>query len=181
MDRLRSLGVRLSNVLPRPPLILPGHERILGVVHSGALTQANKPALRFTCVRCCSSLTASIPHGLAAYDTAISSSSFMQLLSLAVASDWPRKGLSPSITQPCPTHRSVLGYGQRSITGDLASTTSITLADDSNSFGIVRFHALRLRMPSRHRGHHSGGRPCPRRAFGLCFFPRCQWLRPFRS
>jgi hypothetical protein len=26
---------------------------------------------------------------------------------------------------------------------------------------LVRFRALRLRMPSRHRSHHSGGRPCP--------------------
>lgn len=29
------------------------------------------------------------------------------------------------------------------------------------SYFTLRFRALRLRMPSRHRGRHSGGRPCP--------------------
>ena len=104
MDRLRSLGVRLSNMLPLPPRFLPGHDRILGVVFKGTLTHARQPALRFTFVRCYSSLRASIPHGLTAYGTANSSCPFMRLLSLAVASDRLRKGLSPSIIQPCPTH-----------------------------------------------------------------------------
>jgi hypothetical protein len=31
----------------------------------------------------------------------------MQLLSLTVTSDRPRKGLSPSITKPCPTHSDI--------------------------------------------------------------------------
>ena len=92
----------MSNVPPLPPRLLPGHDRILGVMFEGTLTHARKPTLRFTFVRCCGLLTASIPHGLAAYRQ--HRRPFMQLLSLAVASDRPRKGLSPSNTQPCPTH-----------------------------------------------------------------------------
>jgi|GEM_PF-7070536 len=101
-DRWRSLGVRLSNVPPLPPRILPDHGRIPGVMSDGTLTQIRDPAQRFTFVRCCGSLTASIPHGLTA--CRYRGHPLMQLLSLAVASDRPRKGLTPSITQPCPTH-----------------------------------------------------------------------------
>ena len=92
----------MSNVPPPPPPLLPSHDRILGVMFESTLTQAREPARRFTFVRCCGSLTASISHGLAAYRQ--QSCPFVQLLSLAVASDRPRKGLSPSITQSCPAH-----------------------------------------------------------------------------
>ena len=66
LDRSRSPGVRHSDVPPLPPPLLPGQDRIPGVAFGGTLTQARKPAWRFTFVRCCGSLRASISHGLTA-------------------------------------------------------------------------------------------------------------------
>jgi hypothetical protein len=60
--------------------------------------------------------------------------------------------------------RSVLGYGQRFVYSfGLGRCLVIrTLTFQTSPFLLhTSLRALRLRMPSRHRGHHSGGRPCP--------------------
>ena len=42
-DLKRSLGVRLSDFSPSPPSLLPGHDRISGVVLARTLAQARQP------------------------------------------------------------------------------------------------------------------------------------------
>jgi hypothetical protein len=64
------------------------------------------PAWRFTLVRCCSSLQASISHDLTAKPdsaTSVTRIGSCNCLSLMVTSDRSHKGLSPSITAPCPS------------------------------------------------------------------------------
>ena len=64
-------------------------------------------AWRFTFVRCCGSLRASISHGLTAKRAPAALATgdgSCNCLSLMVTSDRSHKGLSPSITAPCPAH-----------------------------------------------------------------------------
>jgi len=86
------------------PTYCPGYGRKPGVVLRSALTLPDQPALGFTCVRCCGSSRASIPHGLAAKIPVHWSILSCSCIRLAVASVRPRRGLSPPITHPCPTH-----------------------------------------------------------------------------
>ena len=105
LDRSRSPGVRHSDVPPLPPPLHPDHDRIWGVTDEGPLAQVNMPAWRFTFVRCCGSLQASISHDLTAKPTSATSVARIDscnCLSLMVTSDRSHKGLSPSITAPCP-------------------------------------------------------------------------------
>ena len=78
---------------------------ILGVAFRGTLTRSNQPAQGFTLVRCCGSSRASSPHGLAASGPiACAISPPCSCRQLAVATNSPRKGLSPPIQCPCQAH-----------------------------------------------------------------------------
>jgi len=53
----------------------------------------------------------------------------------------------------------VLGYGRRSSIGDSTSIASLKSVRRSSRVAVGRFHALRLRMPSGHRGLSLADRP----------------------
>ena len=78
----------------RPPH-RPGHGWILGVAFPSTLASTRPASRGFTCVRCCSSLTASSPRALAVPRSC---------LWLTVASNGPCRGLAPPIDHSCPTH-----------------------------------------------------------------------------
>jgi len=78
---------------------------ILGVAFAGTLTRLKQPAQEFTCVRCCGTPKASSPHDLAAKTRSHQDDpASCSCLQLTVATNSPRKGLSPPIQCPCRAH-----------------------------------------------------------------------------
>ena len=130
LDRSRSPGVRHSDVPPLPPPLHPDHDRISGVTDEGPLAQVNMPAWRFTFVRCCGTLRASISHDLTAKPasaTSVARVDSCNCFSLMVTSDRSHKGFSPSITAPCPAQLRSLRSLHSS--GPLRQKTALFLPD----------------------------------------------------
>jgi hypothetical protein len=87
------------------PHYRPGFGWILGVAFGDTLSRPVRLAQRFTCVRCCGAPRASSPHGLAAPGPASHDGITLHAVArLAVATNSPRKGLSPPIQCPCQAH-----------------------------------------------------------------------------
>lgn len=105
-DPWRSLGVRLSNVPPLPPRILPRPRSEIGRradehAHPGP-GSLQRGSLAFG-----AAVRFQLPFHTSSRQRlrrTHSTSASCSCLRLAVASDRPRKGLLPSIAQPCPTH-----------------------------------------------------------------------------